>query len=169
MATGRSTQLTRQIGEHLVAAELGRRGLIATPFAGNVPLFDLLVADEAGRAIPIQVKTINENSSWQFGNIKKFLNVELVERVQHVRGKVQLPHPEMVCVFVLLHTDRKDEFYIFRLRDLQDHLCTIYTGGERPRNFASMHCAIRPGELSQYKDKWNVIFEALKAVGRLAA
>jgi hypothetical protein len=46
-----------------VAAELGRRGLIATPFAGNVPIFDLLAVDEKGRAIPIQVKTIN-GPSW---------------------------------------------------------------------------------------------------------
>lgn len=53
MATGRSNQLTRQIGEHLVAAELGRQGFIATPFAGNVPNFDLLVANELGVAIPV--------------------------------------------------------------------------------------------------------------------
>jgi hypothetical protein len=39
MATGRSTQLTGQIGEHLVAAGLGRMGFVAAPFAGNVPHF----------------------------------------------------------------------------------------------------------------------------------
>ena len=44
MATGHDNQLTRQIGEHLVAAELGRRGYVATPFAGNVPMYDLKVA-----------------------------------------------------------------------------------------------------------------------------
>jgi hypothetical protein len=33
--TGREMQLTRQIGEHLLAAELGRRDYVATPFAGN--------------------------------------------------------------------------------------------------------------------------------------
>ena len=35
MATGRDMQITRQIGEHLVVAELGRRGYVAAPFAGN--------------------------------------------------------------------------------------------------------------------------------------
>ena len=55
MATGRSTQLTRQIGEHLVAAELGRMNLIATPFAGNIPQFDLLASTQDGRAFPVQV------------------------------------------------------------------------------------------------------------------
>ena len=42
MAPGREMYLTRQIGEHLVAAKLGRMDYVATPFAGNVPLFDLI-------------------------------------------------------------------------------------------------------------------------------
>jgi hypothetical protein len=63
--TGRDMQLTRQVGEHLVAAELGRRGYVASPFAGNIPMFDLLAADPRGYAIPIQVKAIN-GGSWQF-------------------------------------------------------------------------------------------------------
>jgi hypothetical protein len=63
MASGRGMQLTRQIGEHLVAAELGRQGYIAAPFAGNVPLYDLLAADTRGFSIPIQVKAIN-GGSW---------------------------------------------------------------------------------------------------------
>ena len=42
MATGLSTKLTGQIGEHLVTAELGRLGIIATPFSGNVPEIDIL-------------------------------------------------------------------------------------------------------------------------------
>jgi hypothetical protein len=43
MQTGLSNQLTRQIGEHLVVAKLGRMGYVASPFVGNVPLFDILV------------------------------------------------------------------------------------------------------------------------------
>jgi hypothetical protein len=35
MKPKRSTQLTRQIGEHLVASRLGRMGYIAAPFAGK--------------------------------------------------------------------------------------------------------------------------------------
>jgi hypothetical protein len=37
MATGRSNKLVGQTGEYLIAAELSRRGLIATTFTGNVP------------------------------------------------------------------------------------------------------------------------------------
>lgn len=161
MATGRSTQLTRQVGEHLVAAELGRRGLVAAPFAGNVPLFDLLAADEHGNSIPIQVKAIN-GPSWQF-RITQFLEVKVQDGIQHVRGKVDLPAPDLVCIFVLLGKTSEDAFYIFRLRDLQDHFAKTYKGGRRPRNPDSMHCAVWPHDLEPHKDRWEVVFQALAA------
>jgi hypothetical protein len=44
MATGRSTKLVGQAGEYLVAAELSRRGLIATTFTGNVPHYDIIAS-----------------------------------------------------------------------------------------------------------------------------
>jgi hypothetical protein len=47
-ASGRNNQLTRQVGEHLVVAELARLGYVATPFSGNVPTFDLLAANIDG-------------------------------------------------------------------------------------------------------------------------
>ncbi len=165
MATGRRTQLTRQIGEHLVAAELGRRGLIAAPFAGNVPLFDLLAADERGRSIPVQVKAIN-GPSWQF-NVTQFLRVDVVEGIQKVRGRVSLARPELICIFVFLREAGKDEFYIFRLSDLQEFFAKVYTGGRRPKNPNSMHCKISPHDLQQHRDKWSVIFEALGASGEV--
>jgi len=31
------TQLSKQLSEHLVATELARRGIVATPFSGKVP------------------------------------------------------------------------------------------------------------------------------------
>jgi hypothetical protein len=158
MATGRSTQLTRQIGEHLVAAELGRRGLIATPFAGNVPNFDLLVANEAGVAIPIQVKAI-KGPSWQF-NATSFLDIDIVDGAQRVAGKKKVLHPGLICVLVLLRSSGTDEFFILRFQDLQDHFAGSYKGGVRPRNPSSTHCAIWPKELQQYRS-WEPLFQAL--------
>src|SRR6267143_3502284 len=162
MATGRGTQLTRQIGEHLVAAELGRRGLIATPFAGNVPIFDLLAVDEKGRAIPLQLKAIN-GPSWQF-NIQQFLRVELVGRIQHVRGKVRLSHSNLVCILVLLSPERRDSFYILRFRDLQDYFRRTYKGGRRRRNPKSMHCAVWPRDLESFRNRWETVFDVLEGV-----
>ena len=57
MSKGLSNKLAGQVGEFLVCAELGRRGLIATSFTGNVPEFDLIVADGSLKTLPVQVKT----------------------------------------------------------------------------------------------------------------
>jgi hypothetical protein len=160
MATGRSTQLTRQIGEHLIVAKLGRLGYIATPFAGNVPEFDLLIADDKGHSIPIQVKAIN-GGSWQF-QITKFLDVEIVDDVQYVKGKRELPNPNLVCVFVLLTDDEKDAFFIFRLEDLQAYFSKTYKGGRRTKNPKSLHCAILPKDLEAFRDNWSLIEKNLK-------
>jgi len=123
----------------------------------------LLAANEKGRAIPIQVKAIN-GPSWQF-NIGQFLCVEVVDGVQHVRGKVNLRMPDLVCIFVLLRQTGNDEFCVLRMRDLQEHFAKTYRGGRRPRNPNSMHCAVWPNGLQQHKDKWEVVTEALEAVG----
>jgi len=40
MATGRGNQLTKQLGEYLVACELARRGLLVATFSGNIPDLD---------------------------------------------------------------------------------------------------------------------------------
>jgi hypothetical protein len=48
MATGRNNQLTKQLGEYLVACELARRGLLVATFSGNVPDFDLMANCNSG-------------------------------------------------------------------------------------------------------------------------
>jgi hypothetical protein len=159
--TGRDMQLTRQIGEHLVAAELGRRGYVATPFSGNVPMFDLLAADLRGRAVPIQVKAIN-GPSWQF-SADTFLTVEIVDNEQMIRGKTLLPNPDLLCIFVLIKEAGKDEFYIFQLRDLQDHFVGSYKGGRRPKNPQSMHCAVWPKDLERFRNNWELVKTSLSA------
>ena len=50
-----SNQLSGQIGEALVVAELGRLGIVATAFAGNVPDIDILACKE-GKSTAVQVK-----------------------------------------------------------------------------------------------------------------
>jgi hypothetical protein len=162
MATGRSTQLTRQIGEHLITAKLGRLGYIATPFAGNVPDFDLLIADDKGHSIPVQVKAIN-GGSWQF-NISKFLNVEIIDDVQYIKGEQKLSNPNLVCIFVLLSDDEKDDFFIFRLLDIQKFFSENYKGGRRSKNPQSLHCAIRPIDLARFRNNWSLIESSLNSV-----
>jgi hypothetical protein len=162
MATGRSSQLTRQIGEHLVVAKLGRLGYIASPFAGNVPEFDVLIADEKGHSILVQVKAIN-GISWQF-RVNSFLDIEIIDDVQQVRGKRKLSNPNLICIFVLLSEDETDQFFIFRLKELQKFFLQNYKGGRRPRNPQSMHCAIFPKDLARFKDNWRLIEQAMDKV-----
>jgi hypothetical protein len=155
LASGHTNQLTRQIGEHLVVAKLGRLGFLATPFAGNVPDFDLLIADEKGNSLPIQVKAIN-GPSWQF-QVSSFLDIEIKSGIQHVRGKKKLANRDLLCIFVFLKPDEKDSFFIFQLKELQSFFHRTYKDGRRPNNPNSLHCAIWPKDLSKYKDNWKLI------------
>jgi len=154
MATGQSNQLTRQIGEHLVTAELGRRGVIATPFAGNVPQIDIL-AHKDGKSFPIQVKAINMDA-WQF-DIRVFLQVDLKGKRQIVKG----PQPEfnkrLLCIYVKLNQYGSDEFYIFKQGALQQYFMKRYKSRIRTKNFESFHCAIRREDLKKFKENWNRI------------
>jgi hypothetical protein len=52
-------------GEHYVTAEIHRRGAYGSPFAGNVPHWDIVAMDaEHKRHIDIQVKTKNHPGRW---------------------------------------------------------------------------------------------------------
>ncbi len=161
MATGHNTQLTRQIGEHLVVAKLGKLGYIACPFAGNVPEFDLLIADDKGHSIPIQVKAIH-GPSWQF-QVNTFLDVEIIDDVQHVKGRRKLTNPNLICIYVLLSEDENDQYFIFRLKDLQTFFSNNYKGGRRPKNPQSMHCAIWPKDPERFRNNWGLIKQTLNA------
>lgn len=165
MATGRTMQLTKQIGEYLVAAELCRRGFIATTFTGNVPDFDILAIDAQYTTVPIQVKTIR-GVSWQF-DARSFLEIEIHNNErQEVTGKTNLPCPDLLCIFVRLVRQGQDEFYIFRIRDLQDIIDRMYRGfleskgGVRPRNPRSTHTAVWPKQLAQFRDNWDLVSDS---------
>jgi hypothetical protein len=161
MASGRKNQLTKQIGEYIVAAELCRRGLIATTFTGNVPDFDIIATNEAFETIPIQVKTIRQGA-WQL-DAKKYLNIAIDNGVQKIIDKLNLSNPNMVCVFVKLISQGNDEFYIFRLVDLQEIIFEFHSqylekhGGRRPKNENSTHTGVNPNLLERFKNNWNLI------------
>ena len=83
MAKSFKTKLIGQIGEHLVVAELGRRGIIATPFAGNVPEIDVLTYAN-GKSVPLQVKA-NKIGNWQF-DASDFLEITMDGDRQIIEG-----------------------------------------------------------------------------------
>jgi len=147
-------QSTKQVGEYLVAAELCRRGWSATTFTGNMPAFDIVGVNPDGRVALVQVKTIR-GGSWQF-DARHFLHIDVVGGKQTVRGRVEPPNPAIICVFVTLTDSGGAEYYLFKLRDLYDYVAQQYKGGFRPKRPDSTHFAVRPKDIAQYKDKWEL-------------
>ena len=164
MATWRSNQLIKQVGEYLVASELARRGLIVATFSGNVPDFDLIATDFKGSSCPIQVKTIR-GGGWQF-SIDKFAEVTFNGNKQIIGDKKPLTVPNLVCVFVVAANNYgEDQFFILKWSTFQDILISHHKrylashGGERPKKPDSMHCSLSKDELLDYKDNWCVLLE----------
>jgi len=160
MATGLNLKLTGQIGEHLVTAELGRRGIIATPFSGNVPNIDILAY--ANRITGhVQVKAINKDS-WQF-DIRKFLDISLTEKGQRIHGVNYDLDRNVICVFVSLGRQLgEDKFYIFKQGWLQDYFAKTYKGRKPPKNTDSFHCAIWVKDMKTHLERWEIITSHFK-------
>ena len=165
MATGRSIQLNKQLGEYLVACELARRGFLVATFSGNVPDFDLIAGDAKGRSVPIQVKTIR-GGAWQFA-ADKFVKVRFKGKKQLLGAKVALRIPHLLCVFVLATEYGSDRFFILEWEQLRDIVVVQYSAwlaahdGVRPRVYDSLHCTVLPEQLAEFENQWETIAERL--------
>ncbi len=160
MASGKDNKLTGQIGEYLVTAELGRRGIIATPFSGNMPDFDIVAYAEQ-KTTHLQVKTIRKGDL-QLNNIRKFLNIEVETEGQKIKGKnINLDRKLIyVCVF-LGEKIGEDEFFIFSQGWLQDHIYKTYLVRKPPLKIKSFHYAMRKNMMLKHKDNWKLIEKRL--------
>src|SRR5437667_10917347 len=120
MSTGRLNRLAGQIGEHLVCAELGRRELIATSFARNVPTFGVLAVDESGRTVPIQVMA-SRSDNWPSQATRWMqLQVDTVTGRQTYAGLTQLTTPDLIWVCVAIakaNSQNHDRFFILTEAD----------------------------------------------------
>ncbi len=164
MATGRNTKLVGATGEFLVAAELSRRGLITTTFAGNVPDYDIVATDSEFRSVLVQVKAVTGNS-WQF-DFRRFTEVTLVGKRQVVGEPVHLKR-DIVCVLVALGDYGSDRFYILRWTDLRTAVIKRHCAfldkhdGIRPKKFDSFHCALNEDALTEFRDNWSLVHDML--------
>ena len=167
MGTGRSNKLVGQTGEYLIAAELSRRGLIATTFTGNVPHYDIIASDESGRHVSVQVKA-SRVASWQFSNIRNYCDVSFDGKRQVVGEAMPCPVRRLIMTFVKIGDDGNDHFYILPWQRLRDLLIKDYKAylerkdGIRPKRWDSLHCAISEKALRPYQDKWDTIEKNLK-------
>lgn len=161
---GRAYQLTAQIGEYLVAVELGRRGYISTTFTQNVPDFDILAIDRSlKRKIPLQVKTIHKGGGWQ-STATQWMNIEFDGEYQKISGKTKISNPNLIYVLVELGQNYgEDKFYLLRKKQFQQLLYKSHKtwleqhGGKRPRKPHSLHLGIDSSKLTKYKDNWEIL------------
>jgi hypothetical protein len=167
MATGRSNKLVGQTGEYLVAAELSRRGLIATTFTGNVPHYDIIASNERGKHVSVQVKA-SRGPSWQFGDITRFCDISFKGKRQIVGQPKPCPVQRLVVVFVWIQPNGSDQFYILTWRTLRDMLVKNHKAylakrnGMRAEKWDSLHSAISVKTLERHRDRWDIVEKNLR-------
>jgi len=166
MATGRSNKLTGQTGEFLVAAELSRLGYIATPFAGNVPHYDIIASDDAGKHVSIQVKA-SRSGSWQL-NVGKFCEISFDGEKQIVGRAKKCPINRLVFVFVITNPNRSDKYFVLSWRDLRTIVIRHHTAylkrhdGRRPLKWDSLHSKVTEKDLAPFEEEWSIVQGNLK-------
>ena len=172
MSKGRNNKLAGQIGEYLVCAELGRRNLIATPFSGNVPAFDILAADDLCRTVPIQVKA-SRSDNWP-SDARTWMNILLDPKTnaQKNLGPIKIQNPDLIYVFVAIappDEGSKDRFFILTKKQLQDVCIKMYSAWmdklewKRPRTPDSYDCRHRISDMQAYENNWRLISDRLAA------
>lgn len=167
MTTGRNNKLVGATGEYLVAAELSRRGLIATTFTGNVPHYDIIASDSMGRHVSVQVKA-SRGGSWQFANISLYCEIEFENEKQIIGAKKSCPVRDLIMVFVSVGEQGGDHFYILPWNEFRDIIVAHHSAflakhdGIRPKQWRSLHCAIVESVLESFQDRWDNIEKAMK-------
>jgi hypothetical protein len=169
MATGRNNYLTKQTGEYIVAAELSRRGFIATTFTGNVPSYDIVAVDEQGGHALVQVKAI-QGRSWQL-TADQFADIEMNGPRQVIRGQLNDPCQDLICVMVQVapaDSGHADRFFVLPWRELGGLVIAHHSaflakhGGVRPKNPKSLHVSIHPEELVKWEGQWQVLTKRVR-------
>ena len=171
MATGFSNKVVGQTGEFAVCAQLGKLGLVATPFAGNVPHFDVIATNEALRSVPIQVKASFGNDTWVLGDARNWLQIDLSAETgrQTITGLKEIPHPDLITIYIWLSKEAGgvDRFFILRKSEVQGIALKCYSewlrkhDGIRPRKPDSFHLAISISDIVAFENNWKLVLEAL--------
>lgn len=171
MKKGRSNKLAGQIGEYLVCAELGKRGYIATSFTGNVPEFDLIVANDELKTIPVQVKTSRCDNWPTSANL--WINIEIDEtnKKQLDHGDTMIANPDLIYVCVALaepDANGRDRFFILSKKDLQTICSNNYRSWmntidwKRPKNYKSLDNRYSVDDLLPHENNWRLIEDKIK-------
>lgn len=137
-------------GEHIVAAEILRRGGHASTFAGNMPDIDVLAADKAQeRTVWIQVKTKRGGRDWQTST---------------TRGRARQPEEDPIRFWVLVDLAEASprcfvmpEWWIQNKIDEAHKAYLARHGGQRARTRGSTHHAIPIARVAEWEDRWELL------------
>ncbi len=143
-------QQVGRAGELFVAAELNRRGALATLYLTNAPRVDVVaMRPDNSRTVNIQVKTKGPRSKvWQW-NIEK------------ARAERQASEDDFLVLVDLQPSE--PAYYIVRLRDFANWKVEVHDawlkgiGGRRPRTPDSPHTAIAVEDVEAGKDAWHIL------------
>jgi hypothetical protein len=160
-----STRLAGQIGENLMVAELGRRGIIATALAGNVPDIDVL-AFANNRSVAIQVKTVRRGDIQL--DASRYLRIAFDDKKQFVTGLNEEIDRDLIFAVVAIGSCYgEDKFFIFKQGYLQDiihrnHMWFLQRNNNvRPKSPMSTHCVYRLTDIATALNQWSIIQDAL--------
>lgn len=168
MKIGTRNRLTGQIGEHLVSAILGTLGYYASPYAGNVPEFDLTaVNSQSLESFPVQVKTSNGGALVR-STIDKWIEHRIgKDKIHHIGEPFQISNPNMIWIIVqLTNNDIKTaRFFVCTKRQVQEKIVSNFTffmkkhEWQRPLHSSSKTVMLTVKELEEYEDNWSILGE----------
>jgi hypothetical protein len=150
---GSQNQQVGRAGELFVAAELNKRGAIATLYLTSTPRVDVVATDPGQhKSVSIQVKTKGPKSKvWQ-ANIEK-LCFESENAGQS----------DILILVDLGDDERAPTYYVCPLRQfaaqhMEKHNKWLAArGGNRPRNPQSPHTSITMDEVSHWQGRWDLL------------
>ncbi len=170
VSKGLNSKLAGQIGEFLVCAELGKRGLIATCFTGNVPEFDLIVADQDLNTVPIQVKSSRSGNWPTKANLWLDIKVNHESKQQIDNGDSQITNPDLIyaCVYLAkAESTDNDRYFILTKSDLQKICSENYRkwmntiDWKRPKNYESLDNRYHLEDLEPFENNWSLVVDQL--------
>ena len=150
---GSRNQQVGRAGELFVAAELNKRGAIATLYLTNTPRVDVVATDpDQHSTVSIQVKTKSPRSRvWQ-ANISKL-----------ERESKEAAESDFLILVELGDEKEAPTYYVCPLRQfaaqhLKGHRDWLAArGGKRPRSPESPHTSIGMDEVKQWRDRWDLL------------
>jgi len=164
--SGRGNQLTKQVGEFLVAAELARRGWLAAVLSGNTPDYDLVATDMRGRSVLVQVKAITKGT-WQF-DAARYVDIKF-DGSKQIPGRLKRLAVNPVCVLVVIgEVGAPDQFFVLPMSGLQRRIVSHHRswlkkqGWVRPKNPKSTHSALSMAQIEDCRDQWTEVERAAR-------